>query len=91
MPTTEQRKFFVILSIHVSRGDDMRHEQLSGHLAGDNFTAQEATEYMAVSMSTFRRLVSSGKLKPSLTVERNQLFAVAGLKVYKKALKVSNV
>jgi hypothetical protein len=90
MPTTERQKFFMILSTNAFRGEDMNHEQLFGHLTGDNFTAQEATEYLEVSMSTFRRFVASGKLNPSSTVGRNQMFAVADLKVFKKALKIAN-
>ena len=88
MPTAERQKFFVILSTNAFRGDDMSHEQLFGHLTEDNFTAQEATEYLEVSMSTFRRFVASGKLNPSSTVGRNQMFAVADLKALKKALKI---
>lgn len=68
---------------------DMSHEELFGHLASDNFTAQEAAEYLEVSMSTFRRFVASGKLNPSSTVGRNQLFAVSDLKAFKKALKTA--
>lgn len=90
MPATERQKFFVILSANAFRGDDMSHEQLFGHLTGGNFTAQEATEYLEVSMSTFRRFVASGKLHPSSTVGRNQMFAVADLKAFKKALKIAN-
>lgn len=90
MPTTERQKFFVILSTNAFRDDDMSHEELFGHLASDNFTAQEAGEYLEVSMSTFRRFVASGKLNPSSTVGRNQMFAVADLKAFKKALKIAN-
>jgi len=90
MPTIERQKFFVILSTNAFRGDDMSHEQLFGHLAGDNFTAQEAAEYLEVSMSTFRRFVGSGKLNPSSTVGRNKMFTVADLKAFKKALKIAN-
>jgi excisionase family DNA binding protein len=90
MPTTERQKFFVILSTNAFRGDDMSHEQLFGHLKGDDFTAQEAVEYLEVSMSTFRRFVTSGKLNPSSMVGRNQMFAVADLKAFKKALKIAN-
>jgi excisionase family DNA binding protein len=89
MPTTERQKFFVILSTNAFRGDDMSHEELYGHLSGDNFTAQEAAEYLEVSMSTFRRYVASGKLNPSSTVGRNQMFAVPELKTFKKALKTT--
>ena len=90
MPTTERQKFFLILSTNVFRGGDVSHEQLFGHLKDDNFTAQEAAEYLEVSMSTFRRFVSSNKLKPSSTVGRNQMFAVADLKTFKKALRIAN-
>jgi excisionase family DNA binding protein len=91
LPTTERQKFFVILSTNAFRGDDdMTHEQLFGHLASDNFTAQEAAEYLEVSMSTFRRFVAGGKLNPSSTVGRNQMFATADLKAFKKALKIAN-
>jgi len=68
----------------------MSHEQLFGHLANDHFTAQEAAEYLEVSMSTFRRFVASGKLNPCSRVGRNQMFAVADLKAHKKALKIAN-
>jgi len=89
MPTVERQKFFVILSTNAFRGADMSHEELFGHLAGDNFTAQEAAEYLEVSVSTFRRFVASEKLSPSLTVGRNQMFAVPDLKAFKKALKAT--
>ena len=89
MPTVERQKFFVILSTNAFRGDDMSHEELFGHLAGDEFTAHEAAEYLEVSMSTFRRFVASRKLNPSYTVGRNQMFAVADLKAFKKALKTA--
>lgn len=89
MPPAERQKFFVILSSNAFRGDDLSHEQLFGHLAGDEFTAQEASEYLEISMSTFRRIVTSGKLTPTSVVGRNQMFAVPDLKVFKKALKAT--
>ncbi|MFA7238867.1 MAG: DNA-binding protein [Sulfuricellaceae bacterium] len=89
MPVAERQKFFVILSTNAFRGEDMSHEELFGHLAGDEFTAQEATEYLEVSISTFRRFVTGGKLNPSSTVGRNQMFAVPDLKAFKKALKTA--
>lgn len=89
MPTTEREKFFVILSTNAFRGEDLSHEQVFGHLAGDEFTAQEAAEYLEVSMSTFRRYVTGGKLKPSSIVGRNQMFAVPELKKFKSALRTT--
>lgn len=89
MPAPERQRFFVILSTKAFRGEDMSHEELFGHLASDEFTAQEAAEYLEVSMSTFRRIVAGGKLKPSSTVGRNQMFGVPELKAFKKALKTA--
>jgi len=89
MPATERQKFFVILSMNAFRGADLSHEELFGHLANDEFTAQEAAEYLEISMSTFRRFVAGGKLNPSSTVGRNQMFAVPELKTFKRALKTA--
>lgn len=89
MPIAERQKFFVILSENAFRGEDMSHEELFGHLTGDQFVAQEAAEYLEVSMSTFRRFVAGGKLKSNSMVGRNQMFAVPELKAFKKALKTA--
>lgn len=87
MPATERQKFFVILSTNAFRDENMSHEQLFGHLAGDEFTAQESAEYLEVSMSTFRRYVTAGKLNPNSSVGRNQMFAVKDLKKFKRAFE----
>lgn len=89
MPAAERQKFFVILSTNAFRGEDMNHEEVFGHLADDEFTAQEAAEYLEVSISTFRRFVAGGKFVPSSVVGRNQMFAVPQLKTFKKALKTA--
>jgi hypothetical protein len=64
-------------------------DELFARLASDTFTAREAAEYLEVSMTTFRRYVTGGKLNPSSTVGRNQMFAVPELKAFKKALKAT--
>jgi len=89
MPAIEREKFFVILSANAFRGDDLGHAELFGHLSEDQFTAEEAREYLEVSMPTFRRFVAAGKLQPSSRVGRSQLFAVHHLKSFKKALKTA--
>ena len=66
--------------------EHLSYEQLFGQLARDTFTAAEATEYLEVSLSTFRRFVASTKLIPATTVGRSQMFAVPELKAFKKAL-----
>ena len=89
MPASERLKFFAILSNNVFRAEDANHEELFGHLANDVFTAQEAAEYLEVSLTTFRRMVASGKLSARQVVGRNQMFAVPDLKAFKKALKTT--
>lgn len=65
------------------------HQDPFGHLSGDEFTAEEAAEYLEVSMPTLRRLVTGGRLNPSSTVSRNQMFAVPELKTFKRTLKTA--
>jgi excisionase family DNA binding protein len=89
MPAMERQRFFALLSANAFRGEDLSHEELFGHLTSDEFTAAEAAEYLEVSMSTFRRFVASGRLHPSSTVGRNQMFAVPELKAFKKAMKTA--
>ena len=89
MPEMERERFFGLLCASAFRREDLSHEELFGHLASDEFTAAEAAEYLEVSMSTFRRFVASGRLQPSSTVGRNQMFAVPDLKAFKKAMKTA--
>lgn len=87
MPANERTRFFTLLAINAFGDENLNHEQVFGHLASDEFTAQEAAEYLEVSMSTFRRYVHDGKVKPSSELGRNQLFATRDLKAFKRALK----
>ena len=89
MPAIERQRLFVLLSTHAFQGKDLSHDELFGHRSGDEFTAEEASEYLEVSMSTFRRYVASGKLQPSTTIGRSQLFAVPDLKSFKRARKTA--
>ncbi|QWD64407.1 helix-turn-helix domain-containing protein [Polynucleobacter sp. MWH-UH2A] len=63
------------------------HEQVFGHLRDTIFSAEEAAEYLEISIPTLRRYVQSGRLKPSNTIGRSQLFSSAELKLFK--LKIS--
>lgn len=87
MPANERTRFFTLLAINAFGDENLSHVQVFGHLASDEFTAQEAAEYLEVSISTFRRYVHDGKIKPSSELGRNQLFATADLKTFKRALK----
>lgn len=87
MPSTERSRFFALLAAKFFQDDNFTHEQVFGHLADDTFTAQEAAEYLEVSIATFRRYVQSGKLKPFHRVGRSQMFATRDLKAYKQSLR----
>ncbi|GGY54635.1 helix-turn-helix domain-containing protein [Pseudoduganella albidiflava] len=87
LPAGERAKFFALLAEPSLLREDFSHEQVFGHLADEEFTAQEAAEYLEVSMSTFRRHVSHGRIKPSGEVGRNQLFSAGDLKAFKRSLR----
>ena len=59
---------------------------LFGHLKDERFSAQDAAEYLEVSMPTFRRTIQSGKLTPAEIVGRSQLFSSADLRKFKESI-----
>ena len=84
MPATERNRFFLLLTSNAFREDDYTHEQVFGHLQQEPFSAGEAAEYLEVSVPTLRRYVQSGKLVPSHTVGRNQMFSTQTLRAFKR-------
>jgi excisionase family DNA binding protein len=64
----------------MSKVDMQLHEQVFGHLKNTRFSAEQAAEYLEVSLPTLRRYVQSGRLKPSHVVGRSQLFSTADLR-----------
>lgn len=85
LPSNERARFFSMLAEPSVRFENFTHEEVFGHLAGDEFTSSEAAEYLGVSMSTFRRYVSDGKIRASSEMGRNQLFATKDLKAFKRS------
>ncbi|MGK5026959.1 helix-turn-helix domain-containing protein [Janthinobacterium sp. RB2R34] len=85
LPSAERAKFFALLAEPSIYAENFSHEEVFGHLAQDEFTSREAAEYLGVSMSTFRRYVSDGKIKASSEMGRNQLFATKELKAFKRS------
>lgn len=69
------------------QGQNFSHEQVFGHLAADEFTAADAAQYLGVSISTFRRYVTHGKIRVSSQMGRNQLFATKDLKAFKRSIQ----
>lgn len=86
MPSTELGRFFSLLGAKFLQDDNSTHEQVFGHLADAEFTAHESAEYLEVSIATFRRHVQSGRLKPSRTLGRSQMFLTRDLKAFKRSL-----
>lgn len=89
MPAEERVRFFSLLAINAFRDQhayrNLQDQQVFWHLDNDEFTAQEAADYLEVSIGTFRRYVHDGRLKPCSAPGRNQLFATRNLKAFKRA------
>jgi len=83
MPPGERAKFFSLLEENAFREDNWTHEQVFGHLNNELFTAQEAADYIEVSLPTPRRYVQSGRLLPVSVVGRNQFFDAVALRAFK--------
>ena len=62
------------------------HYQIFGHLKKATFSVEESAEYLEISIPTLRRYVQSGRLKPSTTIGRSQLFSSADLKLLKQKI-----
>jgi excisionase family DNA binding protein len=83
MPPGERAKFFSLLEENAFREDNWTHEQVFGHLNNELFTAQEAADYIEVSLPTLRRYVQSGRLLPVSVVGRSQFFDAVALRAFK--------
>lgn len=84
MSSKERIKFFSLIAINAFQETDYTHEQVFGHLRNATFSAEEAAEFLEISIPTLRRYVQTGKLKPSSIIGRNQLFSSADLKLLKQ-------
>ena len=87
MPSKERIKFFSLIAINAFQDPSYTHEQVFGHLRNASFSAEEAAEFLEVSIPTLRRYVQSGKLKPTSMIGRSQLFSSDDLRLLK--LKIS--
>jgi hypothetical protein len=92
MPSSEREKFFSLLSKKAfSEGDNLSHVELFGHLQDSEFTADEAAEYLDVSIATFRRYCNQGKINASSIIGTSHLYPLAALRELKKALKIVRI
>lgn len=90
IPLSEQEKFFSLLAKKAFHADDedTTHEELFGDLEESLFTAKEATEYLEISLATFRRYVRDGRISPQKEIGNNHLFRLDDLRELKSALKL---
>lgn len=86
MPAKERIKFFSLIAIIAFQETDYSHEQVFGHLRNASFSAEEAAEFLEISLPTLRRYVQAGRLKPTSIVGRNQLFSSADLRLLKQKI-----
>jgi excisionase family DNA binding protein len=87
LPAPERDKFFTILGRQVNPEDNFSHDDVFSQVIDTDFSAKDAAEYLEVSMSTFRRYVSSGKINATSEMGRNQLFSTKSLKSFKRSLR----
>ena len=86
MPAKERIKFFSLIAVNAFRETEYTHEQVFGHLRSATFSAEEAADFLEVSLPTLRRYVQSGKLRPTTTIGRSQLFSSSDLKLLKQKI-----
>ena len=86
MPAKERIKFFSLIAINAFQETDFSHEQVFGHLRNATFSAEEAAEFLEISLPTLRRHVQAGRLKPTSTIGRSQLFSSSDLKLLKQKI-----
>ncbi len=86
MPSKERIKFFSLIAINAFQETNYTHEQVFGHLRNATFSAEEAAEFLEISLPTLRRHVQSGRLKPASIVGRSQLFSSSDLKLLKQKM-----
>lgn len=83
MPSAERVKFFLRLATKACSDDDFTYDEVFGQTYAEPLTAFEAAQYLEISIPTLRRYVQLGKLVPSHTVGRNQMFDPEDLRAFK--------
>ena len=86
MPARERIKFFSLIAVNAFKETEYTHDQVFGHLRNATFSAEEAADFLEVSLPTLRRYVQSGKLRPTTTIGRSQLFSSSDLKMLKQKI-----
>lgn len=75
-----------LIANNIFEENNHTHDQIFGHLKNSLFSAEEAAEYLEVSLPTLRRYVQTDKLKPTQCIGRSQLFSSSDLRRFKQKL-----
>ena len=86
IPAKERIKFFSLIAINAFKETDYSHDQVFGDLRNASFSAEEAAEFLEISLPTLRRYVQAGRLKPSTIIGRSQLFSSSDLRLLKQKM-----
>ncbi|WP_251370040.1 helix-turn-helix domain-containing protein [Polynucleobacter sp. JS-JIR-5-A7] len=86
MSAKERIKFFSLIAINAFKEADYTNEQVFGHLRNATFSAEEAAEFLEISLPTLRRYVQAGRLQPSTVIGRSQLFSSDSLRLFKQKI-----
>ncbi len=84
MPKKERLKFFSLIATNAFQDEVSTHDQVFGHLKQTTFSAEEAAQYLEISLPTLRRYVQTEKLKPTQVIGRSQLFSTGDLRRLKQ-------
>ena len=87
IPSGERVRFFTLLGENVFEKESFSREDVFGEILSAEFTVNEASEYLEVSVPTFRRYVQGKKISPIHVVGRNQFFSAQDLKSFKRSLR----
>lgn len=67
--------------------ENLTHDEVFGHLKGKEFSSQESSDYLGVSIPTLRRYIKRGLLEASTIVGRSHLYKLDDLRELKRSLR----
>jgi len=87
LASKERARFYCLLVEKGVGHENVRYEDVFGHLAEADFISKDAAEYLDVSPATFQRHVNAGRIQPLSPIGKSNLFSASELKIFKRSLK----
>jgi HTH-type transcriptional regulator/antitoxin MqsA len=69
--------------------EGINHQDIFGHLDTAELTANDAADYLEISIATFRRYIKSQKITASKVIGSTHLYSLASLREFKNALNLA--